>query len=466
MDKFKIADPNFPLIQLPGDFDARRITRFGALKQGEEVEIINVMGPGCIRHLWFTFSISKDVELEIHCDGEGSPQIKMKLNHFFGVLLGQTPYRIESAPIKLLPKSGFNCYLPIPFSSSCRIVLSNPGENDTSFWAMADWHRYDQDDAITPYRLHASFRVESPAPPQSSYLVGDVSGRGFIAGLFKGIRKQDQSDLIYHTGGDLWMIDGEVNPHVMRGIGIEDSFGQSFGFFKDNSQWTGCPYEQSWGGGTATEGVVYRFFGIDTVPFKSSLIMRFGALGNHTESVLYTYLDREALANEAESPKSWTLSGPFDCDSIEDFEREEFSEGPRGDWPENREWGERSFPPIDLESEHTWLDFTRYFRCTAQSKKGMQLQHVSAYAHTTITSESQCKKILRLGFDDWLKLWVNGKAVTTMRHDDGFAIQEVPVTLEKGNNEIMIKLSNFDNIEWRCWAFSLVLVRYSGSHNE
>ena len=53
-----------------------------------------------------------------------------------------------------------------------------------------------------------------------------------------------------------------------------------------------------------------------------------------------------------------------------------------------------------------------------------------------------------------------------MRHDDGFAIQEVPVTLEKGNNEIMIKLSNFDNIEWRCWAFSLVLVRYSGSHNE
>jgi hypothetical protein len=50
MDKFKIADPNFPLNQLPGDFDARRITRYGDIKQGEAVEIINVEGPGCIRH--------------------------------------------------------------------------------------------------------------------------------------------------------------------------------------------------------------------------------------------------------------------------------------------------------------------------------------------------------------------------------------------------------------------------------
>lgn len=448
MDKFKIADPNFPLIQLPGEFDTRRITMHGDLLQGEEVEIINAKGPGCIRHFWLTLSISNETELEINCDEESDPQVKMKLNQFFGVLLGQTPYRIESAPIKLLPKSGYNCYLPIPFSSSCRIVLRNPGEDKTHYWTMANWHCYDKDEAITPYRLHADFRVESPAPPQSSYLVGDVSGRGFIAGLFKGIRKQDQSDLIYHTGSDLWMIDGEVNPHVMRGIGIEDTFGQSFGYFKDSSQWSGCPYEESWGGHTATEGVVYRFFGVDTLSFKSSLVLRFGALANHTESVLYTYLDRECEAIEVESPKSWTLTGPFDCDTIEDFEREEFSERARGDWPEDREWGERRFPPLEIDSEHAWLDFTRYFRCTAQSKKGMQLHHVSAYAHTTITSESQCQKIMRLGFDDWLKLWVNGKPVTTVRHDNGFAVQEVPITLEKGNNEVLIKLSNFDNIEW------------------
>lgn len=458
MEKLKIADPNFPLIQLPGDFDTRRITRRGTLKPGEEIEIINVNGPGCIRHFWLTFSLSNDIELEIKCDKENKPQVKMKLNQFFGVLLGQKPYRIESAPIKLLPKSGYNCYLPIPFNSSCRIVIRNSGKSETVFYSMANWHCYDKDELITPYRLHANYRVESPAPPQSSYLVGDVSGRGFIAGLFKGIRKHDQSDLIYHTGSDLWMIDGEVNPHVMRGIGIEDTFGQSFGFFKDNSQWSGCPYEESWYGNTATEGVVYRFFGVDTVAFKSSLILRFGALGNHTESVLYTYLDREYDVNEVESPKSWTLIGPFDCHSIEDFEKEEFAERARTNWLENREWGDRLFPPIDLDSEHTWIDFTRYFRCTNQSKKyGMQLDHVSAYAHAIIATESQCKKIIRLGFDDWLKLWINGKPVTTLRHDNGFALQEVPVLLEKGNNEILIKLSNFDNIEWRCWAFSLIV---------
>lgn len=453
-----ISDPNFPLIRLPGEFDARRLTRMETLKQGEEIEIIDVKGPGCIRHFWMTASISKDLELEITCDEESTPQVKMKLNQFFGVLLNQTTYRIESAPIKILPKSGYNSYLPIPFQSSCRMVLRNTGEKEAKYWTMVNWHCYEKDVVISPYRLHAHYRVESPAAPLSSYLVEDVSGRGFIAGLFLGIRKEDESDLIYHTGSDLWMIDGEVNPHVLRGIGIEDTFGQSFGYFKVNSQWSGCPYEESWGGHTATEGVVYRFFGVDTLPFKSSLILRFGSLANHTESVIYSYLDRESKTIEVESPKTWTLSGPFDCNSIEEFEEEEFPEKTRGDWPKDWQWGERSFPPIELDSEHAWLDLTRYFRCYAQSKKGMQLHHISAYAHTTITSASQCEKIMRLGFDDWLKLWVNGKAVTTLRHDIGFDLQDVPVTLEAGNNEIMIKLSNFDNIEWRCWAFSLVVV--------
>ena len=30
--------------------------------------------------------------------------------------------------------------------------------------------------------------------------------------------------MIYHTGGQVWMIDGESDPHVMRGINEEDDF--------------------------------------------------------------------------------------------------------------------------------------------------------------------------------------------------------------------------------------------------
>ena len=38
-----------------------------------------------------------------------------------------------------------------------------------------------------------------------------------------------------------------------------------------------------------------------------------------------------------------------------------------------------------------------------------------------------------------------------------FQVSEVPVTLEKGENILVIRLSNFDNVEWRCWAFNCVI---------
>ena len=55
------------------------------------------------------------------------------------------------------------------------------------------------------------------------------------------------------------------------------------------------------------------------------------------------------------------------------------------------------------------------------------------------------------------KLWLNDKPIATLKHDDGFSIGEVPLTLQAGRNVLRIKLSNSDNEEWRCWAFSCVI---------
>ncbi len=66
--------------------------------------------------------------------------------------------------------------------------------------------------------------------------------------------------------------------------------------------------------------------------------------------------------------------------------------------------------------------------------------------------------MLRLGFDDWMRIWVNDTLITTLRHGDGFAVSEIPVTLSRGDNRLPLKLSNFDNVEWRCWAFSCVVL--------
>ena len=107
--------------------------------------------------------------------------------------------------------------------------------------------------------------------------------------------------------------------------------------------------------------------------------------------------------------------------------------------------------------ELTWIDFTRWFRRDATGNTGTQPVDAAAYAETVITTQSQKRAVLRLGFDDWLKVWLNDKLITTLKHDDGFAISEVPVTLSRARTGCDLKLSNFDNVEWRCWAFSCVI---------
>lgn len=458
----KLSDPNFPLVQLPADFQSNRTTKRFNPSKGEEIEILNAMGPGCVRHFWITTTANatgrnSNIRIKIYCDNNETAAVDMKLNQFFSVLLKDEPYRIESAPIKVLPKSGLNSYFPIPFQKFCRIILINPDDTKPGIWSMVDWHSYDKETEITPYRFHASYREESPAEELGTYLIGDIPGRGFVAGLSMGIRRTDFKDIIYHTGGDTWLLDGEMNPHVLRGIGVEDFFGQSFGFNLDNSQWSGCPFVDV-NGDKCAEGVAYRFFGPDCVSFKSSLVLRMGSRANHTESVIYYYLDESIdKIQKIKTPEKWILSGPFECKTKEDFDKTEFPEKPVSEWPASWEWGNRTLKSVELASEHSWIDFTRRFRQNKNGNTGTHPVDAAAYAQTIINMDAERHCSLRIGFDDWIKIWVNGALVSYLQHDNGFAVENIPVNLKKGENTILIKLSNKDNIEWRCWAFSCVI---------
>ena len=440
-----IPDPSFPLIRLPADFRSQRQTTRVNIDAGSSIDLLAAEGPGCVRHLWLAISASDwprpdtadGVELEICADGD--TQVRMALDHFFGVLLGQgPPYRLESAGIKILPDNAYNLYLPVPFRSGCRITLRTP--KWLRIFAMVDWQRYAPSTPVTALRLHARFRQELPAQDHGSFLIGDIAGAGFVAGIIKGVRQQDTSDVFYHTGGATWLMDGESDPHALRGINEEDDFNFSFGYRDTSSQWTGCPYVVM-GGAPAPEAVAYRFFGPDPIRFRSSLVARAGSRADDTETILYYYRDADSTADEVGTPAQWQLAGPFPCDSHAVFRHPEPPEQVDAEWPAD----------AVLNTEHTWLDLTRHFD-TAESLLG-----VAAYARTTVTSEAAQDATIRIGFDDWLTLWVNGRECASLRHDHGFAVARIAVTLAAGDNELLVKLSNDRNVEYRLWAFSCVI---------
>lgn len=448
-----VSDSNFPLIRLPEEFRSRRQTTRVDLEAGSAVDLLRAEGPGCVRHLWLTISgrdvprpdSAAGVTLEIAADPAAGarPQVDLPLNQFFGVLLGRgLPYRMESAGIKLLPDNAYNLYLPIPFRAGCRITLRTPKR--LSLWAMADWQEYPAGAPVTSLRLHAHHHAEHPAADHGSFPIGSAAGAGFVAGIVKGIRQRDSGDLIYHTGGATWLLDGETDPHALRGINEEDDVNFSFGYRVTCSQWTGCPHVLV-GGAQAPEAVAYRFFGPDPIRFRSSLVARGGSRADDTETTLYYYLAAASGAPAVETPRQWQVTGPVPCSDYAQFRQPPAPGAPPLNWH-----GEPG-GAAGLASEHTWLDLTHCFD-TARP-----LSAVASYARATLRSRAARGAVLRLGFDDWLTVWVNGVECATLRHDDGFATARVPVRLRAGDNELLVKLSNASNREFRLWALSCVV---------
>ena len=127
-------------------------------------------GPGCIRHITVIYKPFGDhATIKIYADDTEEPQVNMDLNAFFGVLLNKDPrttgYRADGAGIKILPEAGFNCYLPIPFETFCRVEITTESSETMQLYTQTDWQQYQPETELTPFRLHAVHRKETPAQP-------------------------------------------------------------------------------------------------------------------------------------------------------------------------------------------------------------------------------------------------------------------------------------------------------------
>ena len=282
-----VQDPAVPMIALPARFRSRRqVTnvRPEAIPESNCVEILDVAGPGAVRHIWLLHGTGR--RLEITVDGAPEPQVDVPFDPFFGVMHDLKPYPVDCAAYTVLPNfhtpgvpgtPGYNLFLPIPFSRSCRIRLHlPPGLEQRAVSTMVDWQEYDAGTELTPFRLGAEHHRYLPAPPRNrAYRIADVTGSGFIAGVVLGARQRNHTDMVYHTGGMSILIDGEDDPHVIRGINMEDDFGYSWGFHERQSRWIGSPYHRR-RGRNDQDGVIYRFFGPDSdrLPFLDLAALR------------------------------------------------------------------------------------------------------------------------------------------------------------------------------------------------
>jgi hypothetical protein len=226
-----------------------------AIQPGESLELANIEGAGCIRHIYFTgFTIIngslrclRDNVLRAYWDGETSPSVEVPIGDFFGV--GQERWRIfTSQMVTINPGAGrfsgmpgLNNYFPMPFRKGARLTLTNEGT--VTMWPVwfhidyeklpelasdvgyfhAQWRRTNPTKALGPRPNDPYYNDDVNLTGKDNYVVLEAEGKGNLAGYF--INVDNFNGNWYGEGDDMIFIDGETWPPSLHGTGSEEIIG-------------------------------------------------------------------------------------------------------------------------------------------------------------------------------------------------------------------------------------------------
>jgi hypothetical protein len=488
------------ILRLPAEYESNRRTFRSRIGSTGETVVAEMEGEGCLRHFWLTIGGVREkpvngmnLTMRIYFDGNSRPNVEMPVTPFFGIHQGHAAKRIDSPYLQVTSRSGFNSYFPMPYKKGMRISLQSESGN-TGVWFQADYHQYKAGSLSEPRRFRAAYRRVNRAEKYGKpYHLGHGIGRGVIIGMTLGVQVFDGADSWYHCGGDLVLLDGRTErAHLLSGIGGEDYFGTAWGQEVFYNRSIGTPYYDGVEKPKADEPrlvfAAYRFFDRDPVAFSDSFSYDFGTLANDMSSVLYWYqegpgvrvaklhslVDRlpETLVPDGKydiplrGGRVWKLCGPFSCKDKAEFDGKEFPEdgidlsqtAPADFGLYAKATARKLGPPTvskwkeGVKSVFNFVDMTPHFRSRMRTNAGFPSE-VVAYAATTVNSEERKEVRVRVGHDDWFKLWLNGELVYDGREHNGFKTFEVEVTLKKGDNLFLAKVANQDNSNFRAWVF-------------
>jgi len=273
------------------------------LESGKTLEIANLDGAGCIRHIYFTVGpvphYLTDMVLRMYWDGEEEPSVEVPFGDLFGMRYERVRH-FQSEMVSVNPgyamlfgTHGFNFYFPMPFSDGARITLTNDGEQEIGpIWYHFDYETMDNiPDNLG--RFHAQWRRENPTQAVSesqsdtvnpkvnmtgdeNYVILEAEGHGNLAGYFLHIDNIQGG--WYGEGDDMIFIDGEGWPPSINGTGSEEIFGGGACPANEyTGQYAGLLYagnwdwywnmKDSWSG----KNSMYRYYILDPIRFQKSI---------------------------------------------------------------------------------------------------------------------------------------------------------------------------------------------------
>jgi len=252
------------------------------IEAGQTFVLANIQGSGAIQHIWMTPTGDTRLSiLRMYWDGEKNPSVECPVGDFFACGLGQYA-SVTSLAVCVNPKSGFNCYWPMPFRKGCKITMTNIDDKSMVLYYQIDYTLTTVAEDMAYF--HAQFRRVNPLPYKEVYtLLDGVQGQGNYVGTY--MTWGSNSPGWWGEGEIKFYIDGDKEFPTICGTGTEDYFCGSYGFKKPgtreyqefNTPYAGMP--QVIGSEKQPRFSLYRWHIMDPIRFENDLRVTIQALG-------------------------------------------------------------------------------------------------------------------------------------------------------------------------------------------
>jgi hypothetical protein len=271
---------------------------------GRKVVLADIRGPAVITMLHFAMPESLKLDrssiLRIWWDDEKSPSVEVPLVDFFCDPNG-TQDRVESALVN--KRRGWNAYFPMPFRKHAVIELEHDGPGPASCYFYVFSRPLKQWDPSLGY-FHAFWRQEKLLLGKSDYPALEARGHGTFIGWNITVRGVPPGGDGYPVDENAkFYVDGEPKPSVEL-MGLEDSFGFSFGFPETANSFPYTGYAPYYKGACA-----YRFFVHEAIPFQKSLRVAIG-FGEHEYPGFFDWFGSPSGTLEFSSCCYWYQTEP------------------------------------------------------------------------------------------------------------------------------------------------------------
>jgi hypothetical protein len=264
-----------------------------SIKAGESRVLAEASGTsGTVRRIWMTFpnrspGMLRSLRIDIYWDGAKSPAVSAPLGDFFGIGLGQTTI-FQSALFSNPEGRSFNCFIPMPFKTGMKIVMTNESSADLGeLFYDVDYTLGDRHSVNTLY-FHAHYRRENPTRLQQDYeLLPRVAGRGRYLGTNIGVivNQKTYFNTWWGEGEVKIYLDGDRELPTLSGTGAEDYIGTAWGQGQFAHDFQGSPVADE----KNMRWCFYRYHIPDPIYFYKDIrvtIQQIGYLAPHSREAI------------------------------------------------------------------------------------------------------------------------------------------------------------------------------------